>query len=89
MSNRREKAVLPSRVRDVLGQALQFLAVTAGIFAWWLAMLLLVSVFAVNIWKVSFTSVLLYSIVLTAVCAGVYLVVMIRRSGKTTGGGRN
>ena len=89
MSNRRENAALPPRVRDILSHALQFLAVTAGIFAWWLAMLLLVSVFTVNIWKVSFTSILLYSMVLTAVCAGVYLVIMIRRSGKTTGGGRN
>ena len=89
MSNHREKAVLPPRARDILGRTLQFLAITAGIFAWWLSMLLLVSVFTVNIWKVSFTSILFYSIALTAVCAGVYLVIMIRRSGKTTGGGRN
>ena len=89
MSNRREKAVLPPRARDNLGRTLQFLAITAGIFAWRLSMLLLVSVFTVNIWKVSFTSILFYSIALTAVCAGVYLVIMIRRSGKTTGGGRN
>ncbi len=68
-----------NRLKGVLGRLLQFLAVTAGIFAWWMAMFLLVSLFAVNVWSTKWTDLVFWSLILTAVCSLIYLAVMIRR----------
>ncbi len=64
---------------SVLGRIAQFLLVSAGFFAWWLAMFLLVSLFTLNVWAPKFTDLLLWSLLLTAGCSLVYLAVMIRR----------
>ena len=74
------KINLPPRVVSVLGRILQWLAVTAGCFAWWMAMLLLVSLFTVNVWHVTFEQILLWSGVLTAVSGAVYAGVMAWRA---------
>ena len=76
---------MTNKVRSVLGRVLKFLAVSAGIFAWWMAALLLVSVFTVNIWHITFTSILFISLGLTGVCAAVYLAVMIHRTRPSGG----
>ena len=76
---------MTNKVRSVLGRVLQFLAVSAGIFAWWMAVLLLVSVFTVNIWHIAFTSIVFISLGLTGVCAAVYLAVMIHRTRPSGG----
>ena len=68
-----------NRLKSVLGRLLQFLAVTAGIFAWWMAMFLLISLFALNIWAPKWTDLVCWSLILTAVSGLVYLAVMIRR----------
>ncbi len=68
-----------SKLKSVLGRVLQFLAVTAGFFAWWLAMFMLISLFALNVWAPKFTDLVLWSLLLTAASSAVYLVVMIRR----------
>ena len=68
-----------NRLKSVLGRLLQFLAVTAGVFAWWMAMFLLVSLFAVNVWSPKWTDLVRWSLILTAVCSLIYLTVMIRR----------
>ena len=68
--------------KDTMLRALQFLAVSAGLFAWWMAMLLLISLFAVNIWSVTFTEILFWSLGLTGISAVVYLLIMIRRERK-------
>ncbi len=69
-----------SKLKGVLGRLLQFIAVTAAFFLWWMAMFLLISVFALNIWAPKWTDLVLWSLVLTAVSSLVYLAVMIRRS---------
>ncbi|MBR6955079.1 MAG: hypothetical protein IKH77_08620 [Clostridia bacterium] len=74
------KINLPPKVVSVLGRILQWLAVTAGCFAWWMAMLLLVSLFTVNVWHVTFEQILLWSGVLTAVSGAVYAGVMAWRA---------
>jgi hypothetical protein len=71
---------LPPRLTGVLGRILQWLAVTAGIFVWWMALLLVISLFTVNVWHVTFWEILWWSVGLTAVSGAVYLGVMIRRS---------
>ena len=74
------KINLPPKVVSVLGRILQWLAVTAGCFAWWMAMLLLVSLFTVNVWHVTFEQILLWSGGLTAVSGAVYAGVMAWRA---------
>ena len=74
------KINLPPKVVSVLGRILQWLAVTAGCFAWWMAMLLLVSLFTVNVWHVTFEQILKWSGVLTAVSGAVYAGVMAWRA---------
>ena len=74
------KINLPPKVVSVLGHILQWLAVTAGCFAWWMAMLLLVSLFTVNVWHVTFEQILKWSGVLTAVSGAVYAGVMAWRA---------
>ena len=74
-----------NKVRSVLGRVLQFLAVTAGIFAWWMAVLLLVSVFTVNVWHIAFTSIVFISLGLTGICAAIYLAVMLHRTRPSGG----
>ena len=68
------------QLKAVSGRVLQFLAVTAGIFVWWISMLLLISLFALSVWSPAFTDLVLWSLLLTGVSSMVYLVIMIRRS---------
>ena len=69
-----------SRLKSALGRLLQFVAASAGFFAWWLSMFLLVSLFALNVWKPKFTDLVLWSLLLTGLSSAVYLVIMIRRN---------
>ncbi|MBR0514687.1 MAG: hypothetical protein IJK06_10635 [Clostridia bacterium] len=68
--------------RGTLLRVLQFLVVITGFFLWWMAVFLLVSLFAVNVWSVTWTQIVLLSLGLTVPCAAVYLLVMIRRERK-------
>ena len=76
---------LPEPVRDSLLFIGQWLIVTVGIFVWWMGLQLAISVFAVNIWRVTFHQILFRSAILTAVCSLVYLFVMIHRDEKKRG----
>ncbi len=78
-NDHRRECFLSPEVRSVLIRILLFLAVTAGFFAWWLSMFLLISLFALNIWKPAFTSLLLWSGILTAVCSTVWYFIRYRR----------
>ncbi|MBR4345736.1 MAG: hypothetical protein IKP75_02195 [Oscillospiraceae bacterium] len=48
-------------------------------YVYWLVMLLLISIFLVNVWKVTFVQILWYSAGLAAVCSLVYAGVLIHR----------
>ncbi len=67
---------MPPRLVSALERIAQWIAVTAGFFAWWMGMLLLVSLMAVNVWHVTFEQILRWSIILTAVSGAGYAVVM-------------
>ena len=68
-----------NKLKGALGRLFRFLAVTAGIFLWWTAMFLLVSLFALSVWAPKWTDLLRWSLILTAICSLVYLAAMIRR----------
>ena len=73
---------IPEPVRDTLLFVGQWLIVTIGIFAWWMGLLLVVSLFAVNVWHITFHQIVIISVIATAVCSAGYLVIMLRRDGK-------
>ena len=73
---------IPEPVKDSLIFVGQWLIVTIGIFAWWMGMQLVISLFLVNVWRVTFHQILLRGMILTALCSLAYLAVMIRRDEK-------
>ena len=52
---------------------------TAGFFAWWMAIQLLLSLVLLNIWHVRFTQILFRSIWLTVASGALYVLVMVLR----------
>ncbi len=70
---RREIAV------DTAKTAFRWLAVSALSYVYWLAMLLLLSLFLLNVWHVSFVEILIYSGVLCAATALIYGCVLVHR----------
>ena len=57
----------------------QWAVVTAFLFAYWMAMLLLASLFLVNVWHVKFLQIVLYAVILTVVCSVIYAIVLVHR----------
>ncbi len=87
MTNKEHHTVrIPPKVTGTVLRVLQFLVVSVGFFAWWVAMFLLISLFAVNVWSVTWTQILTWSLLLTAASSAVYLLVMIRRESRKHGG---
>ena len=75
-SNFKEKAF------DVVKSIMMWLVVTAGAFLYWMLVLLLLSIFLMNIWKTSIESLLQYGIILTVITSIAYLVILLRRKFK-------
>lgn len=71
--NRRQIAV------DAAKTAMRWLVVTVLAYAYWLAMLLMLSLFLLNIWRVSFTQLLIYSGILCAITSVVYAYILVHR----------
>lgn len=66
-------------VADIVKEILQWIAVTAVAFLWWMFVLLLISLFLLNIWHTSFESILRYGIGFTTITAVVYAGILIHR----------
>lgn len=64
------KAVLKDTVLTIL----KWLGVTIGAFAYWMFVLLLLSIFLMNIWKTSIYQILKIGVALTVVTSVVYLI---------------
>lgn len=64
---------------DMGKTALRWLVCTVLAYVYWLAMLLIFSVFLLNVWHVSFARILIYAGVLAAVTGVVYGYVLIHR----------
>lgn len=69
-------------VGDVIKTALAWIGVTAASFVYWFAVLMIISIFLVNVWNVTFEEILRYSIILMIITSMVYLVITIRRKIK-------
>jgi len=67
---------------DVGKSIMMWLVVTAGAFLYWMFVLLLLSIFLMNIWKTSIESLLQYGIILTVITSIAYLVILLRRKFK-------
>lgn len=66
--SRREKAI------DLVKEILLFVVVVALLFIYWMAVLLIISLVLLNVWVVSFDTILNISIGLTILSAAVYVV---------------
>jgi hypothetical protein len=71
--NRREIAA------DVAKTAAKWVLFAILAFLYWLVMLLIFSIILLNVWKVSFVQILIYSAVLCGVSALVYAYVLVHR----------
>lgn len=59
-------------VTDVVKEILKWVAVTVIAFAWWMFVLLLLSLFLLNIWHITFEGILRYGIVFTIITSVIY-----------------
>lgn len=69
-------------VFDIVKSIMLWMVVTGGAFLYWMFVLLLISIFLMNIWKTSIESLLQYGIILTVITSIVYLVILLRRKFK-------
>lgn len=79
MSRKRWTIKQRERVGDLIKSILAWAAVTALAFVYWMAMLLLASVFLMNIWKTSFEQLLHYGIILMGITSAVYAGILVYR----------
>lgn len=66
-------------VVDIVKETLGWALVTALAFVYWVAMLLILSLVLLNVWRVKFEQILDYSMVLTIITSAVYLGRMLYR----------
>lgn len=71
--NRREIA------EDVAKTAVRWLVVTALAYVYWLAMLLMISMFLLNVWHVNIVQIFVYSGILCAITALIYAGMLVHR----------
>lgn len=79
MSNRK---LTKEAAFDIAKCILQWAAVTAGAFLYWMFVLLLLSIFLMNIWKTSIEELMGFGIFLTVITSLVYLGMLLRRKFK-------
>ena len=64
---------------DTAKTAFRWVIVTVFLFVYWLSMLLLASLFLLNVWKVSFVQILIYAGILGGVSSLIYAGVLVHR----------
>ena len=64
---------------DTAKTAFRWFYVTVFLFAYWFAMLLLASIFLVNVWKTTIVKIVIYACILGAVSSAVYAGVLVHR----------
>ncbi|MBQ8625520.1 MAG: hypothetical protein IJ419_05125 [Agathobacter sp.] len=74
--------VLKEKVYDVVRNIMMWVVVTACAFVYWMFVLLLASIFLMNVWHTSFEEILRYGIVLTIITSVVYAGILIYRKFK-------
>lgn len=64
---------------DTAKTVFRWLVFTVLAYAYWLVMLLLFSIFLLNVWKVTLVQILIYSGILCAICSVGYACVLVHR----------
>ena len=64
---------------DTAKTAFKWFLVTVFLFAYWIAMFLLASIFLLNIWKVSLVELIVYACILGTVSSLIYAAVLVHR----------
>ena len=64
---------------DTAKTALRWVLVSVFLFVYWLAMLLLASIFLLHIWRVTIKQIIIYSCILGGISSAVYAWVLVRR----------
>ncbi len=64
---------------DVAKTTARWLGGTVLAFVYWLAMLLIFSIFLLNVWKVTFEQILIYSAILGGITSACYAGVLVHR----------
>ena len=72
-------AKLKRQIIDVSKSVAAWVLVTAASFGYWLVVLLIASLVLLNIWHVTFNSILRYSFVLMIITSVVYLGMQVRK----------
>lgn len=67
---------------DIIKDVLSWMVVTALSYLYWMAMLLLISLFLLNIWHVKIDEIIGYSIILMIITSIGYLFTILRRRRK-------
>lgn len=65
--------------QDVIKSLLQWIVVSACGFVYWMGVLLLISIFLMNIWSTNFDQILKIGIVLAVITSVAYAVILVRR----------
>ena len=68
------KKINKTVLKDTVLTILKWLGITIGAFAYWMLVLLLFSIFLMNIWKTDLIQIIKIAIILTAVTSVVYLI---------------
>lgn len=64
---------------DTAKTAFRWFYVTVFLFVYWFALLLLASLFLLNVWKTSIEEIVIYSLILGAVSSAIYAGVLVHR----------
>lgn len=64
---------------DVAKTTARWLLGTVVAFVYWVAMLLIFSIFLLNVWEVSFEQILIYSVILGIITSALYAGVLVHR----------
>ena len=64
---------------DTAKTAFRWFTVTVLLFVYWFAMLLLASLFLLNVWKTTIEEIVIYSLILGAVSSAIYAGVLVHR----------
>lgn len=66
-------------IADTAKTALRWFVFTVFAYIYWLVMLLLFSIFLLNVWRVTLVQILLYSLILCIISSVVYACVLVHR----------
>ena len=80
--SKQENSNIKEVVFDLAKNIMMWIVVTACAFLYWMFVLLLISIFLLNIWHVKLEELLLYGTALTIITSAVYAGILIRRKFK-------